>query len=83
MTEPITRKEFQEHCDSNDVTAKSVVKLEKLLPLVDLIPTLQEIVENQKATIIVGRKALRIIGYISAALGLLYLIFRFWREVKH
>jgi len=52
------------------------------MPLVDLIPTLNEIVENQKATVYMGRKILRMIGYISAVIGLLYLIFQFWKEIK-
>lgn len=78
MTEPITRLEFKTHCKENQVTS---ARLEKLMPLVDLIPTLQEIVENQKATIYMGRKILKWIGYISAAIGLLYLILKFWKEL--
>jgi len=75
----ITRKEFQDHCQENEATA---AQLERLMPLVDLIPTLNEIVENQKATVYMGRKVLRMISYISAVIGLLYLIFQFWKAVK-
>jgi hypothetical protein len=79
MDKPITQKQFQDHCRENEATA---LQLEKLMPLVDLIPTLNEIVENQKATVYMGRKVLRMIGYISAVIGLLYLIFQFWKEIK-
>lgn len=79
MDKPITQKQFQDHCRENEATAS---QLEKLMPLVDLIPILNEIVENQKATVYMGRKVLRMIGYISAVIGLLYLIFQFWKEIK-
>lgn len=86
MDKPITQKQFQDHCRENEVTAAIAVdtadKLERLMPLVDLIPTLNEIVENQKATVYMGRKVLRMISYISAVIGLLYLIFQFWKAVK-
>ena len=86
MDKPITQKQFQDHCGENEVTAAIAVdtadKLERLMPLVDLIPTLNEIVENQKATVYMGRKVLRMISYISAVIGLLYLIFQFWKAVK-
>lgn len=75
----VSRKEFDEHCEINKITAEQV---NKLMPLVDLIPTLNEIVENQKANVYIGRKIIKIIGVISAIVGLLYLIFRFWREIK-
>jgi len=78
------------HCKQNIIDAKindehyksNASKIDKLLPLVNLIPTLNEIVENQKAMSIVGKKVLKIIGVISAIIGLIYLIFRFWKEVK-
>lgn len=44
MAEPITQAQFLEHCRDNEETA---LKLEKLMPLADLIPALEEIVENQ------------------------------------
>ena len=57
-------------------------KFERLMPLADLIPALQEIVENQRAMSYVGKKILRILGYISATVTLLYLFFKFWQDIK-
>ena len=79
MDKPITQKQFQDHCRENEATA---LQLEKLMPLVDLIPTLNEIVENQKATVYIGRKILGAIGIIASVLGLLYLILQVWKEIK-
>lgn len=56
--------------------------IQKLLPLVPIIPTVEAIVKNQEANTIVGAKVLKVIGVISAIFGLLYLIFRFWKELK-
>lgn len=56
--------------------------IKKLLPLADLAPTLNEIVENQKAFTYVGRKVLRIIGYIAAVVGLLIGLFELYKRVK-
>ena len=82
MTKPITRTEFKEHCEENQSTATTVNDLKQLLPLVALIPTLEEIVENQKAATIIGKKIFKIIGVISAIIGLIYLIFRFGKEIR-
>lgn len=79
MDKPITQKQFQDHCRENEATA---AQLEKLMPLVDLIPTLNEIVENQKATVYIGRKILGAIGIIAFVLSLLYLILQVWKEIK-
>jgi hypothetical protein len=79
MDKPITQKQFQDHCRENEATA---LQLEKLMPLVDLIPTLNEIVENQKATVYIGRKILGAIGIIASVLSLLYLILQVWKEIK-
>ena len=79
MNDPITQKQFEDHCRENEATA---AQLEKLMPLVDLIPTLNEIVENQKATVYMGRKILRAIGIIASVLSLLYLILQVWKEIK-
>lgn len=65
------------------ITAKNNCEnIAKLLPLVGLIPTLNDVVENQKANIYMGRKLIRWVGYVSAMIGLIYLIFRFWKEIK-
>jgi hypothetical protein len=56
--------------------------IQKLLPLVPIIPTVEAIVKNQEANTIVGKKVLKVIGVISAVVGLLYLIFHFWGEIK-
>lgn len=77
--EIVTQIEFRDHCKANAETDK---KLDKLMPLVDLIPTLQEIVESQKANVIVAKKVLRFVGYASAVIGLIYLIFKFWKDIK-
>lgn len=79
MDDPITQKQFADHCRENEETA---AQLEKLMPLADLIPTLNEIVDNQKATVYMGRKFLRIIGTVSAIIGLAYLIVQFWKVIK-
>ena len=73
----VSQKEFLEHCRQNDITAK---KLDQLMPLVDLIPTLNEIVEEKKAATLVGKKIIRVIGYTAAIIGILYAIFKFWKE---
>ena len=86
----ITEKEFQEHCKDNYTGFKLAKenrqaiekKLDKLMPLVDLIPTLEDIAENQKAMTVVGKKVMKVIGVIATILGLIYLIFRFWKEIK-
>jgi hypothetical protein len=83
-------RDLEFHCKQNESRDKLVderdrkteKKIDQLLPLVNLIPTLNDIVENQKANIYMGRKILKIIGYISAVIGLLYLIFKFWKDIK-
>lgn len=75
----VTRDQFIEHCRENERTAE---KLDQLMPLVDLIPTLKEIVQSQKANVIVAQKVLRVVGYLSAIIGLVYLIFKFWKDIK-
>lgn len=84
------RDKLEIHCKQNKVRdeliddrdAKTEKKIDRLMPLVDLIPTLESIVEDQKAMTIVSKKILRIVGYISAVIGLLYLVFRFWKDIK-
>ena len=74
---------FNQHCAVGDMRDReNDKKIDKLLPLVELIPTIQSMVEDQKATVYLGRKILRVIGAISAVVGLAYLILQFWREVK-
>jgi hypothetical protein len=74
---------IHEQISELQITAKNNYQnIEKLLPLVTLIPSIEDIVENQRATALIGRKILKWIAVISAILGLLYLIFRFWKEVK-
>lgn len=75
----ISRDEFNLHCRENSETTN---KLDQLMPLVELIPTLKEIVQSQKATVIVAQRVLRFVGYLSAIIGLIYLIFRFWKDIK-
>ena len=86
----ITKKEFAKHCKNNKDdfrTAKQDrerlnLKLERLMPLVDLIKPVKEIIENQKAMSFVGKKIMRIIGYAAAIFGLFWLMLRFWKEIK-
>jgi hypothetical protein len=81
---------LMQHCDRQQIReelvdkrdAETGKKIDKLMPLVDLIPTLETIAENQRAAVVVGRSVLRWIGYISAVLGLVWLILQFWKEVK-
>jgi len=79
MDGAITQQEFVAHCKENKKTDD---KLEKLMPLADLIPALEEIVENQRAMTLVGRKALRIIGYIAAVVGMIIGILELYKRVK-
>ena len=84
-------EKLEKHCEQNEARdvliderdSNTEKKIDQLLPLVDLIPTLKGIVEDKKATVFMGRKLLRIVGYVSAALGLLYLIFKFWADIKN
>jgi len=64
--------------------AKLTISMDKLSPLTedDLIPTLKSIVKTQEANTIVAKNVLKIIGYLSAVVGLLYLVFHFWTEIK-
>lgn len=79
MTTPITQKQFENHCRENQATSD---QLEKLMPLVDLIPILQEIVEEKKSMTYVGKKILKIIGYIAAVVGLIISIIELYKRVK-
>lgn len=75
---------LQNHCQENELRDKmNDEKLEKLMPLVDLIPTLNELAEAQKATVYMSRKFLRFVGVVSSVIGLLYLIFTFWKDVSN
>jgi len=75
---------LQTHCKENELRDKmNDEKLEKLMPLVDLIPTLNELVESQKATVYMSRKLLKFVGVVSSVIGLLYLIFTFWKDIEH
>lgn len=74
---------LQKHCTENELRDRmNDEKLEKLMPLVDLIPTLTQIAEDQKAAVNMGRRFLKAVGVISSVIGLLYLIFCFWKEIK-
>lgn len=81
---------LQEHCIQqverekfNDKRNLQVdAKLDKLMPLADLIPSLTEIVENQKANVIVGRKVLKVVTIIGVVIGLVWSIIRVWKEIK-
>lgn len=79
MKENITREEFDEHCRQNQALA---TQLEKIMPLVDLIPTLNEIVEEKRSMTFVGKKILQIIGYFAAAIGLLISILELAKRIK-
>lgn len=76
---PITQAQFAEHCKENQVTAD---QLKKLMPLADLIPTLKEIVEEKKSMTFVGKKILKIIGYVAAVIGLMISIIELYKRVK-
>lgn len=79
MDGPITQKQFADHCRENEETA---AQLEKLMPLADLIPTLKEIVEEKKSMTFVGKKILKIIGYVAAVVGLMISIIELYKRVK-
>lgn len=79
MKETITRQEFDEHCRQNRELA---LQFEKIMPLVDLIPTLNEIVEEKKSMTFVGKKILQVIGYFAAAIGLLLSILELAKRIK-
>lgn len=67
----------------NDQHYKSnATKIDKLLPLVGLIPSIEEIVENQRAMTLVGRKVLKVITVISIIIGVLIGILELWKRVK-
>jgi len=51
-------------------------KLDKLEPLGDLIPTLQEMVKNQEAATRAGRWFMKFVGFIALILGALYTLFK-------
>lgn len=78
----ITRKEFELHCKENQETSQ---QLDKLMWLADpeMKQALKEIVENQKSMTNVGKRVIKVVGYLSAIIGLLYLMFKFISEIRH
>lgn len=71
------------HCEKEDT------QLASLLPLVDLIPTLQSIADEKKLNMEVNKrvaaiaaKITRIIGFISLAIGTLFLIVQLIFKLK-
>ena len=78
-TDLVSHSQFLKHCRDNDKQSEQIAKL---MPLAELIPTLEEIVENQRAMTFVAKKVLKIVGYIAAVVGLIIAILELWKRVK-
>lgn len=74
--EHVTRAQFEKHCKENQETS---AKLEKLMPLANLIPTLNDIVEEKKALSLISKTVLKWIG-IVLSIGLF--IWQIIRETR-
>ena len=68
MKDPITRDEFESHCEANLQTDK---KLDKLMPLANLIPIIEEIVESQKFQTQLSKKIARGIGVFALVVSII------------
>jgi hypothetical protein len=79
--EVVTKDEFQDHCLANQKTDE---KLEKIMWLADpeMKKALKEIVTNQQSMTNVGKRVIKIIGYLSAFFGLIYLMFKMYKDIK-
>ena len=77
----VTEAEFSRHCEENKVTDR---KLDQLMWLAEpeMQTAMKEMIENQRAAAIVGKRVFKFVGYVSAVLGLAYLIFKFWKDIK-
>ena len=64
----VSQKEFQDHCKANSLTDK---KLDQLMPLVDLIPTLELISEAQKVQTFMAKRLARAIGIWAGVAAIL------------
>jgi len=78
-TDLVSHSQFLKHCRDNDKQSEQIAKL---MPLVELIPAIEVILENQRAMSIVGKKVMKIIGVIASIIGLVYMIVKFWKEIK-
>jgi hypothetical protein len=83
-------KDLQAHCkqnvardkiiDSRD--AKTEKKIDQLLPLVELVPLLKQMVDEKRAYTIIAAKVLKWIGVLGALVGLVYGAIKLWQEIK-
>jgi len=80
----ITRKEFEDHCAENQRTSE---KLDKLMPLTELIPTLKIIVEDEKAKRWLAKRIVNflkisgiIIGTFATVFGIIWAIIKELRK---
>lgn len=74
---------LEAHCIQNNQRDEATdSKLDKLMPLVDLIPSLNEIVESQRAMSFIGKQFVKVLGIVSAFIGFIYLIFKFWKDTR-
>jgi len=79
MIDHVKRSEFQAHCKANGETDE---KLNQLMPLVELIPMLKEIVEEKKSMTFVGKRVLKIIGYTATVIGLIIGILELYKRIR-
>ena len=76
----VSRKEFDEHCEANLQTDH---KLDKLMPLAELIPTLKQIVEDEQAKRWLAKRIITflkiagiIVGSLAAVFGIIWAIIK-------
>jgi hypothetical protein len=93
-------KELQDHCANQKVRerlqdardrliderdAKTEEKLDKLLPIVDLVPSIQTLIEEKRMYTIYAAKVLKAIGITGAVIGLLagaLAVIKYWKDIK-
>jgi hypothetical protein len=82
----VLQQSLTNHCNEQKITDALVAgKIDQLMPLAELIPSIQEIVENQRANTVLNKKfakwariSMTIGGFITA----LYVIIEFIFKIK-
>ena len=75
----VSKNDFLIHCKSNDKN------FERLMPLADLIPTLESIVEEKRLQTLMAKKIVRAIGVIATIVGTIAAVLasmKYWKDLK-
>lgn len=76
----VSHAEFRKHCDDNKVTGH---KIDKLMPLAELIPVLQEIVNDEQSKRWLAKRVLNFLKIAGIVLGMMAATFGIiWQIIK-